>query len=256
MLNMNALSNQLGIGSLPQLEGFRTSLAQKCHSKRKQTLPNVLLTSRRLKEQIDTTENVDSSFLHNLEQIKVDVDPFDLVEMEADNNALDLEPSPSSVEGQNGEEEAIGRIPVGSVLKFVTLHDDMDAEELLELPSTRVNNLDLEVIPAAVQAMTWVDGIFSNGYQCPKCSEVLRDEQKYHDHYRYHHQEAGIYPCQLCSRVYDTPLQLKKHVLNEASQCGQRRGSSSCLCTMLSTCFFSCNGSLGNNVQNKNIQTQ
>ncbi|CAL8149239.1 unnamed protein product [Orchesella dallaii] len=220
VFNMNLVRNQLGfgIGSLPQLDGFRTSLAQKCHLKRKQALPNVVLSSRDCREQIDTIERNKSSFHQNVEEIKVEVNPLDLVEVEADDNALDLEPNnSSSVRGRSGEEEsieeeAIGTISVGSVIKFETLDDDADVGVIEELPSSGV---ELEGIPAALLAMTRINGLIYKGHQCPNCSEVLKDEKEYQTHYRYHHihhQRAGIHPCQFCSRVCDTPSQLKQHV--------------------------------------------
>ncbi|CAL8149236.1 unnamed protein product [Orchesella dallaii] len=202
-LKINALSNQLGISNPSLLEGIRISLG---HLKRKQALPNVVLSSQDCREQIDMMERDKPSFHQNMEEINVEVDPMDLLQMEADDNALDLEPNNASSIGRHSdEEEAIRMIPVGSVIKIETLHDDGDTEEL---PSSGV----LGGIPPAIKTVMVVNGIITNGLLCPNCPEVLRDEKKYHGHYRYNHQRAGIHPCQFCSKVCDTPYQLNKHV--------------------------------------------
>ncbi|CAL8149242.1 unnamed protein product [Orchesella dallaii] len=238
MLNMNALSNQLGIGSLPQLEGFRTSLAKKCRLKRKQALPNVLLTSQNSKEQNDTMETDDSSFyLHpNLEE--VEVDPVAPVEAAHDNQALDLESeNVSSVGRQTGEEAPIiggippPPIPAGSiVIRF----------EQFQPGSTAAQGVrEVGVIPVAKCVETYIDGDFYYGRQCPKCPKILKDQSLFETHYRWYHLtykcnvcdkilsnkqaaklhydsnhlNVGTHPCKHCSRVYKTPFKLRKHNL-------------------------------------------
>ncbi|CAL8149275.1 unnamed protein product [Orchesella dallaii] len=231
--------------SLSQLEGFRTSLAQKCHRKRKQALPNLLLTSQSQCGEVQTCmmelENDESLFHHNLESQKVEIDPLAL---EAANNDNALEDNLSSIERQNSEEEAPGRILIGSVMKVETLHQDSSPEPLFknanddDIEDSPSELRELEEIPVAERAKTRIKGILYNGYRCPTCSKVLNSESQYHIHYRYHHQhvsctacgkafrgnkllhihvtrlhqQQGVFTCNMCSKVFNTAYRLDNHL--------------------------------------------
>ncbi|CAL8149263.1 unnamed protein product [Orchesella dallaii] len=232
VLNINALSNQLGVRSLSQLEGFRTSLAQKCLLKRKQSLPDVLLFPQFVEDETGRMGNANG-----------------LAREATDNNSFDVKLNTmNSFERQTGEAVESGRAPIEkTVIKLETFPQDSDPELIFEIENAEEIDYspsepsELAVIPVAERAGTRVNGKYYNGYHCPKCSKVLRNEKWYQHHYRYFHlaiscnycgktfgnlkllrvhfkrlhQNQGIYTCQLCSKDFETAMKLKVHKRKE-----------------------------------------
>ncbi|CAL8149227.1 unnamed protein product [Orchesella dallaii] len=247
ILNINTLSNQLGIRSLSQLEGFRTSLAQKCRLKRKQALPNVLLTSRCDQDEIGFIENEELSCHENSEAEQDWVDPLAIEA--ADDNSMDLESDWLSSNVTESDDGLLNkRIPIGTgpVIKLEPFRNDSNPEVIYENEnddqvmnsSPELIEIEMESIPIAEDVGRYINGIGHNGHRCPECSKVMKDEIQYHSHYRYNHQslscnicgkafkgrklltthfkrlhqQRGIYPCKLCSRTFETAFKVSDHV--------------------------------------------
>ncbi|CAL8149248.1 unnamed protein product [Orchesella dallaii] len=236
VLNINELSNQLGIRSLSQVEGFRTSLAQKCRLKRKQALPNIVLTSQCEEEQTVNNiiiEKCELSFDDDLKTVKVD--PLALDAKAGDGIALDFEAgeqSWSSIarenENDDGEGEAIfGTVPIG-IIKLETLHgdpnpepepfeneNDEDIEDSSPSPSSELR--ELEDIPVAEDAGIHYNKMYTIGRRCPKCRKVSKDEKGYHSHYRYFHLALS---CNSCGKTFFGNKSLHIHFTSDHQKAG------------------------------------
>ncbi|CAL8149269.1 unnamed protein product [Orchesella dallaii] len=253
VLNINALSNQLGIRSLSQLQGFRNSLAKKCVLKRKQALPIVLLTSR--DEENDAGAMINELLAHDKME-KACTDPLTREPATVD-NSLDLEQAVPT---------ASGRTPIGTVIKIETFHQDSNPElnfenendeEVNNSPSPRVQTeqeLESVPVPVAENAETRINGILYNGHRCPNCSKVLKDEQQYQKHYRYYHipmsceacgskvcnkelllthirrqhKNRGSFRCEVCSTVYNSAFRLRDHMKRIHIKADQRLNCPHC----------------------------
>ncbi|CAL8149260.1 unnamed protein product [Orchesella dallaii] len=228
-LNLSSVTTQqLLLSGSDRKEAF----CEKCLLKRKQALPDVLLSP--LFEEAETVpmENDEVSFQDNLEHVYVEPSAREAIDM----NSFDLKPANPG--------------PIGTVIQFKTFKQDSNPElifenendeEIEDLPSAELTISSLAVFPVAEKAVLRINGVnYNNGRRCPRCSKVLRSEPQYHIHYRYHHlniacnscgktfgnqkswrehsnrchKRQGVYRCEVCSKVFETAFRLTAHMRN------------------------------------------
>ncbi|ODM87269.1 Zinc finger and SCAN domain-containing protein 9 [Orchesella cincta] len=229
--NVQLLTRQLGMDSVGQLEEFRNALARKCHVRRQELLPDVVVGPR-IKVEASALTKVESWYDDHY-----DLEDQDSLESGADDvDPLDLQGSTDSRE--RGEDT---NMKVLHLIKLEPFHHQDDSESICD------NEVDERVDDSFVQPVLLSPPSASNHpstkksndfkHKCPKCRHTFPSEKSvkvhhrarhepvicnkcgktmasyycYRKHFHRYHIQVGKHHCRICSKVFETPYKLMEH---------------------------------------------
>ncbi|ODM93320.1 putative zinc finger protein [Orchesella cincta] len=237
--NIKTLKERLGIGNVAQLEEFRRLVAQKCQLKRKEMLPDVIVSRCSdvkvcVKTELnydDVDDDDDSGHLDFGTEIdtRTDADPLDL------QGFTDTPESKATmIKIENGVEiknEPVVHDPNSELSPERNIKVKEAVADLQQNPASKVSNSNrkrkpnlfdnrkspkLNCLKCNVELSSSSEIPKHNLYhhelmKCSFCGKSFEGKKNLSYHYHRHHYKVGSFPCQDCSKVYTTSNKLRVH---------------------------------------------
>ncbi|ODM93438.1 Protein suppressor of hairy wing [Orchesella cincta] len=221
--NISTLKERLGIENVKQLEEFRSLVAQKCQLKRKEVLPDLIVSRCSDVEMDIKREPIDEDVDDDDDSYHLDFD----TERDSTTGLLDLEGFTENPESENEIEIKIEPV----------VHVPISEKTVAQLPQNSTFKLSNPNQKGKPSRFVCSDGRKMVKVKCEKCDKVLlrssflpRHNRYHHDpincsaceqsfqgkkhldrHFYRHHHEVGSYHCKNCPKVFTTYDKLSVH---------------------------------------------